>query len=68
MQIGNVDVDMNVDVESHPVGSFTPQNFQFQGKELLEVYQIVFFFVLPLIFEKIFAIFRSERQRKYKSI
>ncbi len=25
-QIGNVDVGMNVDVECHPVGSFTPQH------------------------------------------
>ncbi len=32
-QIGNVDVGVNVDVEYHPVGSSTPQNFQFQGKE-----------------------------------
>ncbi len=26
-QIGNVDTGMNVDIESHPVGSSTPQNF-----------------------------------------
>ncbi len=28
-QIGNVDVSVNVDVESHPVGSFTPQILKF---------------------------------------
>ncbi len=32
-QIGNVDVGVNVDVESHPVGSSTQQNFQFKSKE-----------------------------------
>ncbi len=26
-QIANVDVGVNIDVESHLVGSFTPQNF-----------------------------------------
>ncbi len=32
-QIGNVDVSVNVDVESHPVGSFALQIFEFQGKK-----------------------------------
>ncbi len=32
-QIGNVDAGVNVDVDSHPVGSSTPQNFQCQDKE-----------------------------------
>ncbi len=33
LQIGNVDVSMNVNVDSHPVGSSTSQNCQIQGKE-----------------------------------
>ncbi len=37
-QIANVDVCVNVDVESQPVGSFAQQIFQFQGKKLLEIY------------------------------
>ncbi len=32
-QIGNVDVDVSVDIESHPVDSSTPQNVQFKSKE-----------------------------------
>ncbi len=55
-QIRNVyiDVGVNLGVKSHPVGSSTPQKFQFQGKEQLKFVGlcfISFFFILPLIFE-----------------
>ncbi len=34
-QIENVDVDVNVDVDSHPVGSFTPHNVRIQSSKSL---------------------------------
>ncbi len=44
-QIENVDVGMNVDVEFHPVGSFTPQNVQVFVFEIVFVCDICFLFI-----------------------
>ena len=34
LQIENVDVDVNVDVESHPLGSTTPHEMKVQGSKM----------------------------------
>ncbi len=46
-QIDNVDVDVNIDVKSHPVGSTTPQKKEVQSSRYL-------IFSLPDIFAVIF--------------
>lgn len=43
-QYGNVDMSVDVDIESHPVGSFTPTNVQFQSKIFFSISEIIFVF------------------------
>ncbi len=53
-QIGNADVGVNIDVESHPVGSFTPQNNQSKGRNVLFSLSVMFaFFLFATLAKKI---------------
>ncbi len=55
-QIENVDIGMNIDVESHPVGSTTPKKMDVQSSKCLFClcHAVYFLFVLIFSFEIIY--------------
>ncbi len=67
MQIGNVDVDVNVDIECHTVGSLAPQNCQLQSNNSFSFF-VIFAFSLSTPFfkqiEKVRAEFSFKTKRK----